>query len=63
MKGWDILVAGVGTELNALGWSNVSDCFGRMYAARDAKDELIDRLNTRLRGEDPGQPINWKGLP
>ncbi|EMQ98359.1 hypothetical protein [Paeniglutamicibacter gangotriensis] len=25
--------------------------------------ELNRRLNQRLRGEDPGPPVNWKGLP
>lgn len=24
--------------------------------------ELRDRLNARLRRQDPGKPINWKGL-
>lgn len=27
-----------------------------------AQQELRDRLNTRARGEDPGPPLNWKGL-
>jgi uncharacterized hydantoinase/oxoprolinase family protein len=27
----------------------------------DAATELRDRLNTRLRGEDPGTPLHWKG--
>lgn len=26
-------------------------------------EELRDRLNARARGETPGDPINWKGLP
>ena len=25
------------------------------------KAELLWRLNTQLRGEDPGQPNNWRG--
>lgn len=27
-----------------------------------AQDELLWRLNTRLQGNDPGKPVNWKGL-
>ena len=26
------------------------------------KKELLERLNARLRGIDPGEPQNWKGL-
>ena len=26
-------------------------------------DELLDRLNARLRGESLKDPINWKGMP
>lgn len=29
----------------------------------DAATELRDRLNSRLRGEDPGTPLHWKGMP
>lgn len=25
-------------------------------------EELKWRLNQRLQGEDPGQPVNWRGL-
>lgn len=28
----------------------------------NASTELRDRLNTRLRGENPGTPLHWKGL-
>lgn len=26
------------------------------------KEELLFRLNAQLRGDDPGQPVNWRGL-
>lgn len=28
----------------------------------DDQEELKWRLNQRLKGEDPGLPVNWKGL-
>lgn len=28
-----------------------------------ATNELRSRLNARLRGEDPGPPMHWRGLP
>lgn len=38
--------------------------FTRMPTFGETPDqELNRRLNMRLRGEDPGPPINWKGLP
>lgn len=32
------------------------------WAFYGADRELLVRLNARLRGEDPGQPVNWPGL-
>lgn len=29
---------------------------------RTPQQELLDRLNAQLRGDDPGQPENWRGL-
>lgn len=26
------------------------------------KAELLERMNAWVRGEDPGEPVNWKGL-
>ena len=28
----------------------------------DPQQELLFRLNARLRGDDPGKPVNWRGL-
>jgi hypothetical protein len=29
---------------------------------RTPRNELLWRLNARLRGEDPGEPFHWPGL-
>lgn len=61
MKGWDILVAGVGTELNALGWESIGPYITGANYHWHPQDELLWRLNNRQQGKDPGQPVNWKG--
>lgn len=30
--------------------------------ARSPKAELLYRLNTRIKGQNPGRPVNWRGL-
>lgn len=30
--------------------------------ARSSKTELLLRLNRRLKGQNPGAPVNWRGL-
>lgn len=34
-----------------------------VYGPYTPAEELLDRLNTRAQGKDPGAPINWKGIP
>lgn len=44
------------------GWA---DMWGAAHEERmrsNAQWELLERVNMRLRGEDPGKPFHWKGL-
>jgi hypothetical protein len=32
------------------------------YLNLSPQQELLDRVNKMVRGEDPGRPINWPGI-
>jgi len=36
--------------------------YGRGYShMSDAQGELLYRVNARIKGDNPGEPMNWKG--
>lgn len=51
---------GLSAEAMAEFVANVDKAAQAMTA--DPKKELLWRLNARLIGEDPGRPVNWRGL-
>lgn len=55
--GGQVYVAPKGTKfLTHDQWTRIG------YVTAGPRQELIWRLNQRLKGKDPGQPIHWKGI-
>ncbi|UYM26634.1 hypothetical protein SEA_BAUER_85 [Arthrobacter phage Bauer] len=58
LHGGKVYVAPRGTEaiLTNGQWMHIG------YVTAGPRQELMWRLNQTLKGEDPGRPVNWKGL-
>jgi uncharacterized protein HemY len=42
--------------------ASLAEAIAEQYPEYTAQEELKDRLNSQLKGRNPGAPINWRGL-
>jgi hypothetical protein len=64
-----VIIGPIGTSFEkfreyykTIGWSDYWGADHENRMSSNARWELLERVNMRLRGEDPGKPFHWKGM-